>query len=307
MSDSDVNSNAKKVTEAIIAAAKKCIPRGCRAKYKPFWNEKLSQAVKTREAARRKYMEDNTPGNRTEYNRCSLLSKREILSSERLTFQETCEEIDLSKEGTKAWSLIRNLNGEDRRSNPKPIVENGNTIADDQRKAERQNKYFASVNKANHLTEDDKEMLRELKSNEKAPRANTKLFDEIFSQSELKKAMKKLKSRESPGPDSIHNEMLTHLGNEGRKIILGLINLTWTKGELPRMWKIATIKPLLKKGKPAEEISSYRPISLTSCLGKLAERMINARLYWYLETSKHSMYIKLVLEQGKELRTCYFA
>ena len=98
--------------------------------------------------------------------------------------------------------------------------------------------------------------------------------------------MKKLKSRKSPGPDSIHNEMLTHLGNEGRKIILGLINLTWTKGELPRMWKIATIKPLLKKGKPAEEISSYRPISLTSCLGKLAERMINARLYWYLETSK---------------------
>ena len=50
--------------------------------------------------------------------------------------------------------------------------------------------------------------------------------------------------------------------------------------------KIATIKPLLKKGKPAEEVASYRPISLTSCLGKVAERMINARLYWWLEANK---------------------
>jgi len=286
MSDSDVNSNAEKVTAAIIAAAKKCIPRGCRSKYRPFWNEKLAQAVRTREEARKRYMEDDSPENRTEYNRRSALSKKEILSSKRLKFQETCEDIDLSKEGTKAWSLIKNLSGENRISNPKPITEEGNTIADDQKKAERQNKYFASTSKSNHLTDDDKEMLRKLKSKEKAPRASTKLFDESFSMSELKKALRKLKSRKSPGPDSIHNEMLTHLGSEGKKIVLSLINLTWAKGEVPRMWKIATIKPLLKKGKPADEISSYRPISLTSCLGKLAERMTNARLYWYLETSQ---------------------
>ena len=101
--------------------------------------------------------------------------------------------------------------------------------------------------------------------------------------SELSKAVKKLKVRKSPGPDQIHNEMLTHLGGTGKRVILNLINLTWTKGELPRAWKIATIKPLLKKGKPTDEVSSYRPISLTSCLGKLAERMTNARLYWWLE------------------------
>ena len=80
--------------------------------------------------------------------------------------------------------------------------------------------------------------------------------------------------------------MLTHLGNKGKKIILYVINETWRKGELPKAWKLADIKPLLKKGKPAEEVSSYRPISLTSCLGKIAERMANARLYWWLETNK---------------------
>ena len=97
--------------------------------------------------------------------------------------------------------------------------------------------------------------------------------------------MRKLKSRKSPGPDGIYNEMLTHLGNEGKQTILNLINLTFRKGELPRSWKIATVKPLLKKGKPADEVSSHRPISLTSCLGKLAERMMNSRLYWWLEAN----------------------
>ena len=79
--------------------------------------------------------------------------------------------------------------------------------------------------------------------------------------------------------------MLTHLGNTGKKVILQFINLTWLKGELPKSWKLATIKPLLKKEKPAEEVASYRPISLTSCLGKVAEKMINARLYWWLEAN----------------------
>ena len=80
--------------------------------------------------------------------------------------------------------------------------------------------------------------------------------------------------------------MLKHLGLPGRKVILEFINKIWDKGLLPKSWKIANIKPLLKKGKPADELKSYRPISLSSCLGKLAERMINQRLYLYLETNK---------------------
>ena len=43
--------------------------------------------------------------------------------------------------------------------------------------------------------------------------------------------------------------------------------------------------PILKKGKNPAEARSFRPISLTSCIGKIAERLINRRLYWYLESS----------------------
>ena len=42
--------------------------------------------------------------------------------------------------------------------------------------------------------------------------------------------------------------------------------------------------PVLKKGKHKNKATSYRPISLLSCTGKLMERMVNTRLTWHLES-----------------------
>ena len=44
--------------------------------------------------------------------------------------------------------------------------------------------------------------------------------------------------------------------------------------------------PIHKKGKSKTEATSYRPISLTSCVVKLLERIINARLKWFLESEQ---------------------
>ena len=41
--------------------------------------------------------------------------------------------------------------------------------------------------------------------------------------------------------------------------------------------------PVLKIGKNPSNKNSYRQISLTNCLCKLMERMVNKRLSWYLE------------------------
>ena len=43
---------------------------------------------------------------------------------------------------------------------------------------------------------------------------------------------------------------------------------------------------LLKAGKNASDIASYRPISLTSCFSKLLERMVAERIYHYAEANK---------------------
>ena len=79
--------------------------------------------------------------------------------------------------------------------------------------------------------------------------------------------------------------MIQNLGDKAKAHLLHLYNRTWTEGKLPKIWKLATINPVLKKGKIANIPKSYRPISLTSCISKLCERILNSRLYWWLESS----------------------
>ena len=225
--------------------------------------------------------------NRISYNRTAAEAKRLINTAKREKFSNTCANLDLNNEGSKAWSLINNLSGETRAKNPKPLESaTGKLITDDKGKANAHNKYFATVNRASKCNKTDGDLLKELQAKEKAQKANAEPFETDLTLQEMKKALKKLKPRKAPGPDGLHNEMLKHLGNEGKVILLKYINITWRSGNLPFVWKTAVIKPILKKNKPAENLSSYRPISLTSCLCKVVERMVNGRLYWWLEANK---------------------
>uniref|UniRef100_A0A6B0V5F1 Putative rna-directed dna polymerase from mobile element jockey-like protein n=1 Tax=Ixodes ricinus TaxID=34613 RepID=A0A6B0V5F1_IXORI len=77
--------------------------------------------------------------------------------------------------------------------------------------------------------------------------------------------------------------MLTHLHPSTLLLILYLFNRVWQEGRFPLAWKVTTVIPLLKPEKNASSASSYRPIALTSCLGKTSERLVNKRLMYFLE------------------------
>ena len=286
MDHTSVDDLCTELTVGILEAAAESIPKGCRKHYKPFWSRDLQEAVDMREAARKKAENDPSDENKISYNKERAKVKLAVNQAKRTTWAKTTGELNLAQDGTKAWSLLNNLSGESRRQNPKPMIIDNKSIVEDQKKAETFNKHFASISKAQRLTDPDKAKTSDLKAKEKAPSVSQESFDTDFTLSELTKAMKKLKRRKAAGQDKIFNEMLINLGDTGKRAILSLINLSWCKGEIPKTWRNAIISPILKKGKPPDDLSSYRPISITSCFGKLMERMINNRLYWWLESSK---------------------
>jgi len=49
-------------------------------------------------------------------------------------------------------------------------------------------------------------------------------------------------------------------------------------GYFPGQWKVSQIIPILKPGKPAEEVTSYTPISLLPILSKLFEKIFLTRI-----------------------------
>ena len=61
--------------------------------------------------------------------------------------------------------------------------------------------------------------------------------------------------------------MMKHIPPKGKLLLLEIMNDIWNSGKVPQQWKRATIKP-------ADSIESYRPVSLTSCAGKVLKKVI---------------------------------
>ena len=72
--------------------------------------------------------------------------------------------------------------------------------------------------------------------------------------------------------------MLTHQGNKTTCKLLEIFNHSWAAGTLTQTWREATMILILKKGKYPKQAAGYRPISLTSCVWKTMERVVNQRL-----------------------------
>ena len=79
--------------------------------------------------------------------------------------------------------------------------------------------------------------------------------------------------------------MLKHLPRSGMDLLLYIFNLSWSLHSFPTIWKTSSIIPIHKMGKPLDSPASFRPISLTSCVSKLFERIILSRLLFFLESN----------------------
>ena len=108
-------------------------------------------------------------------------------------------------------------------------------------------------------------------------------MDDLFTVGELDAALHSVKPHTSPGPDGVQYGFLKHMGENARDVLLRFYNSSWTKGMVPGTWKMARIVPLLKPGKSPLQLTSYRPVALASCVGKIMEKMIYRRLDWYLD------------------------
>ena len=110
-------------------------------------------------------------------------------------------------------------------------------------------------------------------------------FCSPFSLAEFLAAASNLSSSTATGPDKVAYPMLKHLPRSGMDFLLHIFNLSWSSHSFPSIWKTSSIIPIHKTGKPLDSPASFRPISLTSCVSKLFERIILSRLLFFLESN----------------------
>ncbi|KAG5893723.1 hypothetical protein JTB14_022331 [Gonioctena quinquepunctata] len=67
---------------------------------------------------------------------------------------------------------------------------------------------------------------------------------------------------------------------------LQLFNGIWQRGNYPDKWRETLVILIPKHGKDPTNPMNYRPISSTSCFGKILEKMVSFRLVWYIENEQ---------------------
>jgi hypothetical protein len=88
----------------------------------------------------------------------------------------------------------------------------------------------------------------------------------------VEKKLSKLRKNKACGPDGVHVNVLSQVLELAIPLSL-LFNLSMCTGSIPQDWRDANITPLFKKGSRLAP-NNYRPVSLTSQVVKLFERLI---------------------------------
>ena len=107
------------------------------------------------------------------------------------------------------------------------------------------------------------------------------LFDVHISEDEVRSKLLKLKPNKSSGPDNIHVYVLRNVPNLSIPLTK-IFQLSMNTGVVPQDWRDAHVTPLHKKGSRTK-CNNYRPVSLTSQICKLMERLIFDSLWQHVK------------------------
>ena len=155
----------------------------------------------------------------------------------------------------------------------------GNIISQGFLMAEDLNGYFSSV-----FTKEDISSLPV--ADAKFQGAKSEYLGPLVVTPELvAKKIRAMKDNKSPGVDGIPPKLLMETVDQISIPLARVFNLSLKEGVVPFEWKEANIIPLFKKGS-RNKSENYRPVSLTSVICKLLERLIKDHMVDFLVKHK---------------------
>ncbi|KAG0427990.1 hypothetical protein HPB47_025010 [Ixodes persulcatus] len=192
----------------------------------------------------------------------------------RQQWQDTCDGFDGQPNVPKTWNILRHL------------------LDPDGCKTAQRSKMCEIIRSHKGDEDDLVEEIRKRYIGDNPPRtpttyggADNEVLDADISVFEVTETLRDLKTKSAPGPDGVTNKMLRNLSNEAITGITKYINECWRQGQLPRQWKTAKVVMIPKPGKKPQ-LDALRPISLTSCVGKIMELVVLRRINDFMERNQ---------------------
>ena len=88
----------------------------------------------------------------------------------------------------------------------------------------------------------------------------------------------------SYGPDGVHPKLLKSLADDSTFVnaVVKLFRKCTDSGKLPKIWKSANLSALFKNGSKTDPLN-HRPVSLTSILCKVYEKILRDEILFFVE------------------------
>lgn len=283
--EEDVNISVEKFTKAILNTANQYIPMsdGYRPrKCVPWWNEEIRIAIQNKKRALNIFKRHPTNENMIRFKQARAKARRSIDSSKRNSWHEYISSIKTDTPTSEIWNKIKKVSGKNFLEPTAVLMENDQLIREAKEIPDVFGRYFQNISSDDNCDPTFLRIKHGLERELDFSENITSPYNVPFSMEEIENALTEVK-KSSPGPDSIPYDFIIHMSRSEKEKLLSLYNQIWIEGKYPESWRQAVIIPILKPGKDPKKPSSYRPISLTCCLSKIMEKMINLRLVWYLE------------------------
>ncbi|UYV76317.1 hypothetical protein LAZ67_14000006, partial [Cordylochernes scorpioides] len=286
----DLEQNWISFKNTIIKAAKVSIPRGNIKKWIPNYTHQakdIQTLITKRNELQKKYTQNQT-NCRTELNIVNAKIKRLYVNMKREKWKQTCENLNPRNPNTKLWHLAKQIDRAQPQTENTNMIKNidGTPATNDKNAANLLGNSYQISSKIKFEIKDKKveKKARKIIHDCKNVTSTYNIFHEKINMKELDYALENTDLNKTPGPDGIHGQMISNLGKNGKEKLLDIFNNSWKTGKLPQDWKTATIIPIKKLDKSADDPKNYRPISLTSICCKLMEKIILRRLTYHLDT-----------------------
>lgn len=254
----------------------------------PWWTEECRLAIRKRKQALRKLSHKPSPLNLELYKKARTHARYVIKMQKKRAWIKFLETVSVNTPLDVYWNTIKKLNGRATPGPPTSLRINQSVVTNPQQIANGLGRHFYEVSATHNYSQNFQSLkfARETSqgnSSIPSPRNTTLALNQPFTKAEFQVALASCKEV-SPGPDGIHTSMVTHLSGRDKTSLLQIFNKLFLEEKFPQSWRDAIMIPVLKKNKPPDIASSYRPISLTSIPCKIFERLIANRLQWYMET-----------------------
>ena len=153
--------------------------------------------------------------------------------------------------------------------------ENGELCYDDLAMSEILNNHYAKV-----FTSEDQTLPPSPPLSDCAVMQNIKFTPEMVIE-----VLKRIKNSSSPGPDEISQRVLKELMHEVSEPLSLLYNKSMQTCDIPKDWKLANVVPIYKSGPKGEPVN-YRPISLTSVVVRVMERIVKGKMMQHMRVNR---------------------